>query len=50
MDVEAQTPRKSLPMTISTSEGYYELTVPDTQTTKSAYGGKLRKYDVHIAC
>ncbi|WP_017294797.1 hypothetical protein [Geminocystis herdmanii] len=36
-------------MTISTSEGYYDLTVPDTQTTKSAFGGKLRLYDVHIA-
>lgn len=47
--VEAQTVRKSLPMTISTSEGYYDLTVPDTQTTKSAFGGKLRLYDVHIA-
>jgi serine/threonine-protein kinase len=47
--VEAQTVRKSLPMTISTSEGYYDLTVPDTQTTKSAFGGKLRIYDVHIA-
>lgn len=47
--VEAQTVRKSLPMTISTSEGMYDLTVPDTQTTKSAFGGKLRVYDVHIA-
>lgn len=25
------------------------LTVPDTHTTKSAYGGQLRLYDVHIA-
>lgn len=45
----AQNVRPSLPMRISTSEGYYDLTVPDTQTTKSAYGGKLRIYDLHIA-
>uniref|UniRef100_A0A832H836 Uncharacterized protein n=1 Tax=Oscillatoriales cyanobacterium SpSt-402 TaxID=2282168 RepID=A0A832H836_9CYAN len=25
------------------------LTVPDKDTTKSAYGSKLRRYDVHIA-
>lgn len=39
----------ALPMTISTSEGMFSLTVPDTNTTSSAYGGKLRVYDVHIA-
>jgi len=47
--ISAQNARKTLPMTISTSEGCYDLTVPDTQTTKSAFGGKLRVYDVHIA-
>lgn len=47
--VKAQNARQPLPMRISTSEGYYELTVPDTQTTQSAYGGKLRRYDIHIA-
>lgn len=47
--VEAQTVRKSLPMNVFTSEGMYDLTVPDTQTTKSAFDGKLRIYDVHIA-
>lgn len=26
-----------------------QLIVPDRDTTKSAYGGKLRRYDVHIA-
>ena len=41
--------RSALPMTINFSEGYYELVVPDQQTTKSAYGGTLRIYDVHIA-
>ena len=45
----AQNARRPLPMRIYTSEGVYELTVPDTQTTQSAYGGKLRRYDVHIA-
>jgi serine/threonine-protein kinase len=49
LNLLAQTTRKPLPMTISFSEGYYDLTVPDTQTTKSAYGGKLRIYDMHIA-
>lgn len=47
--VQAQNARKSLPMNIFTYEGIYELTVPDTQTTRSAYGGKLRIYDAHIA-
>ncbi|MBE9009137.1 hypothetical protein IQ250_02835 [Pseudanabaenaceae cyanobacterium LEGE 13415] len=39
----------ALPMTLSTSEGYYTMRVPDTNTTKSAYGGRLRVYDVHVA-
>lgn len=39
----------ALPMTISTAEESYALTVPDTNTTRSAYGGKLRVYDVHVA-
>lgn len=39
----------ALPMRISTSEGMFNLTVPDTDTTRSAYGGKLRVYDVHLA-
>ena len=39
----------ALPMTISTAEESYGLTVPDTDTTRSAYGGKLRVYDVHVA-
>ncbi|MGG6270762.1 hypothetical protein ACQ4M3_39585 [Leptolyngbya sp. AN03gr2] len=44
--VEAST---ALPMTIATGEGQFSMTVPDTNTTKSAYGGRLRVYDVHIA-
>lgn len=39
----------ALPMTISTGEGMFSMTVPDTDTTRPAYGGKLRVYDVHIA-
>ncbi|MCU0549297.1 MAG: hypothetical protein MUC48_08115 [Leptolyngbya sp. Prado105] len=39
----------ALPMTISTGEGMFSMTVPDSDTTKSAYGGRLRVYDVHIA-
>ena len=38
-----------LPMTISRAEEFLFLTVPDRDTTRSAYGGKLRLYDVHIA-
>ncbi|XGV94253.1 MAG: hypothetical protein ACAF41_00010 (plasmid) [Leptolyngbya sp. BL-A-14] len=36
-------------MTIETGEGAFVLTVPDNNTTRSAYGGRLRVYDVHIA-
>ncbi|BAS58101.1 hypothetical protein NIES2135_25140 [Leptolyngbya boryana NIES-2135] len=39
----------ALPMTLSTSEGYYTMKVSDNDTTRSAYGGGLRVYDVHIA-
>lgn len=39
----------ALPMTISTAEGTFSLMAPDTNTTRPAYGGKLRVYDVHIA-
>ncbi|WP_199296191.1 hypothetical protein [Trichocoleus sp. FACHB-591] len=38
-----------LPMTISRAEEVLAITVPDQNTTRSAYGGKLRLYDVHIA-
>lgn len=41
--------RTALPMKIEHAEGTYTLTVPDTNTTKSAYGGRLRIYDLHIA-
>lgn len=38
-----------LPMEISRAEEFLFLTVPDRDTTRSAYGGKLRLYDVHVA-
>ena len=37
------------PMTLSAAEGTFTMSVPDRDTTKSAYGGRLRVYDVHIA-
>jgi serine/threonine-protein kinase len=39
----------ALPMTISSAGETYGLVVPNTNTTRSAYGGKLRVYDAHIA-
>lgn len=36
-------------MRISAAEGTFTLTVPDADTTKFAYGGRLRVYDVHVA-
>jgi hypothetical protein len=48
--VLAALPAKAdLPMKISQAEELYMLTVPDTDTTKSAFGGKLSRYDIHIA-
>jgi hypothetical protein len=43
-----------MPMKVSVTvhgdgEQVFGLTVPDRDTTASAYGGKLRRYDVHIA-
>jgi hypothetical protein len=38
-----------VPMRLQHGEGTYTLTVSETDTTKSAYGGQLRLYDVHIA-
>jgi hypothetical protein len=37
-----------IPMTITPDPDGWTLTVPDTNTTISAYG-KLRRYDIHIA-
>ncbi|MCC3508930.1 MAG: hypothetical protein JGK29_07300 [Microcoleus sp. PH2017_17_BER_D_A] len=38
-----------VPMRLQHGEGTYTLTVSETDTTKSACGGQLRLYDVHIA-
>ena len=39
----------ALPMEIVFDEGAADITVPDQDTSLSAYGGRLRRYDVHIA-
>ncbi|WP_333164219.1 hypothetical protein [Microcoleus sp. AT3-A2] len=39
----------SLENILNLSGGTYTLTVSETNTTKFAYGGQLRLYDVHIA-
>lgn len=41
--------RNKLPIQLEHGEGTYILTVPDKNTTNSAFGGKLRIYDAHIA-
>ncbi len=41
--------RTALPMRLQHAEGTYTITVPDRNTTRSAFGGRLRLYDVHIA-
>ena len=41
--------KSDIPMQVGNDEGEWYLTVPDTDTTTPAYGGKLRLYDVHIA-
>jgi len=38
-----------VPMTLSWTEEMLAISVHDGDTTRSAYGGKLRLYDVHIA-
>ena len=38
-----------VPMTLEFGEGMYTMTVPNRDTTQSAYGGQLSLYDVHIA-
>ena len=36
-------------MTVFGEEGYFFLVAKEDDTTLSAYGGRLRLYDVHIA-
>jgi hypothetical protein len=39
----------AIPMVVTIDEGLWSLDVPNADTTASAYGGRLRLYDVHIA-
>ena len=39
----------ALPMQLGFDEGFGSIVVPESNTTASAYGGRLRRYDVHIA-
>ncbi|MEG5140471.1 MULTISPECIES: hypothetical protein [unclassified Microcoleus] len=39
----------ALPMKLGFDEGFGLIVVPESDTTASAYGGRLRRYDVHIA-
>jgi len=47
--ITSQGVKADISMDVSSDEGYNFLTVPDTDTTQSAYGGRLRNYDVHVA-
>jgi hypothetical protein len=47
--ISLQQAKADIPMMITSEAGGWVLTVPDTNTTVSAYGGRLRHYDVHIA-
>jgi hypothetical protein len=47
--IAPQPAKADIPMTITPETGGWTLTVPDDDTTVSAYGGRLRHYDVHIA-
>lgn len=39
----------ALPMTISAAEEMFSLVAPDTDTTRPAYGGKLRVYGMALS-
>lgn len=41
--------QSQIPIKLQHAEGTYTLTVPNSNTTKFAYGSQLRFYDVHIA-
>ena len=47
--IVSQNAKADLPMIVGNDEGLWYVTVPDSDTTAPAYGGKLRLYDVHIA-
>jgi hypothetical protein len=44
-----QIAKADIPMKIAPGRSGWTITVPDEDTTVPAYGGRLRKYDVHIA-
>ena len=47
--IAPQAAKAEILMPITYGEGFWSLDVPDADTTVSAYGGRLRLYDVHIA-
>jgi hypothetical protein len=47
--IAPQIAKADIPMEVSSDEGYYFISSPASDTTLSAYGGRLRLYDVHIA-
>ena len=47
--IAPQSAEAEILMPITYGEGLWSLDVPDAETTVSAYGGRLRLYDVHIA-
>ena len=47
--IAPQSAKAEILMPITYGEGLWSLDVPDADTTVSAYGGRLRLYDVHIA-
>ena len=47
--IAPQSAKAEILMKVMYQEGQWFLTVPDPDTTVSAYGGRLRLYDVHIA-
>jgi hypothetical protein len=47
--IAPQAAKADIPMVVTIEEGMWSLNVPDADTTASAYGGRLRLYDVHVA-
>jgi hypothetical protein len=47
--IAPQAVKADIPMIVTYDEGMWSLDVPDADTTASAYGGRLRLYDIHIA-
>jgi hypothetical protein len=47
--IAPQVAKAEILILITSDEGMWSLDAPDADTTASAYGGRLRLYDVHIA-